>query len=190
MGAENAVTSCDLRILAEEAAEPIASSNADVVVGRRDMAPAVGWSVAEGPVRPVGVVMIDVFAQGVVEMSSAGNEDAVSALAPCAGDPPLADRVRPRRLDRRCDDPHTGGGEDCVERVGVFGIPVSDQELQAVGALGEVHECVPGLLYRPCGGGVVSDASQVNAAIVMFDDEQHIEPAEKDGVDVEDIPGA
>jgi len=56
VGAENAVTSCDLRVLVDQAAEPVASSDADVVVGRRDMGPAVGWSVADGPVRPVGVV--------------------------------------------------------------------------------------------------------------------------------------
>jgi hypothetical protein len=41
-------------------------------------------------VRPVGVVVIDVFAEDVVEMPSAGDEDAVGALAAGAGDPPLA----------------------------------------------------------------------------------------------------
>src|ERR1019366_3732805 len=101
VGAENAVTSCDLRVLVDQAAELVAWSDADVVVGRRDMGPAVGWLLAEGPVRPVGVVVIDVFAEDVVEMSPAGDEDAVGALAPRAGDPPLADRVRARRLDRR-----------------------------------------------------------------------------------------
>jgi hypothetical protein len=56
VGADNAFTSCDLRILVEEAAEPVASPDADVVVGRRDISPAVGWLLAEGPVRPVRVV--------------------------------------------------------------------------------------------------------------------------------------
>jgi hypothetical protein len=81
-------------------------------------------------VRSVGVVVIDVFAEDVVEMSPAGDEDSVGALAPGAGDPMLADRVRPRRLYRRGDDPHVGRGEDRVERVGVFGIPVSDQDFK------------------------------------------------------------
>jgi len=85
----------------EEAAQPVASENADVVVDSRGMGPSVRWSLAEGPVRPVGVVVIDVFAEDVAEMSSAGDEDAVGALAPAAGDPPLADRVRPRRPDGR-----------------------------------------------------------------------------------------
>jgi hypothetical protein len=92
VGADNAVSSRDLRILVDQAAEPVASSDADVAVRGRDGDLAVRWLLAEGPV-PVGVVMIDVFAEGVVGMSWAGDKDAVGALAPRAGDPPLADRV-------------------------------------------------------------------------------------------------
>jgi hypothetical protein len=68
VGAENAVTSCDLRTLADQAAKPVASSDANVVVCRRDVGSAVGWFLAEGPVRPVGVVVIDILAEDVVEM--------------------------------------------------------------------------------------------------------------------------
>ncbi len=92
-----------------------------------------------------------------------------------------------RRPDGRGDDPHAGRGEDRVERTGVPGIPVSDQELQAVGPLTEVHEDVPGLLDRPCGGRVGGDTGQVNAAMVVLDDEQHIEPAQENGVDMEEV---
>jgi hypothetical protein len=67
VGADNVVTSRDLRILVDQAAQPIASSDACVVAGGCDVGSAVGWSLAEGPVRPVGVVVIDVFAEGVVE---------------------------------------------------------------------------------------------------------------------------
>ena len=133
VGADNVVTSRDLRILVDQATQPIASSDAYVVAGGCDVGPAVGWSLAEGPVRTVGVVVIDVFAEGVVEMPPAGDEDSVSALAPGTGDPPFADRVRSRRPDRRGDDPRAGRSEDRVERVGVLGIAVPDQELQAAG---------------------------------------------------------
>ena len=81
MGAENAATSCDLRILVDQAAKVVASSDADVVAGRRDVGPGVGWLLAEGPVRPVGVVVIDIFAENVAEMSPADDEDPVGALA-------------------------------------------------------------------------------------------------------------
>jgi hypothetical protein len=188
VGADNVVTSRDLRILVDQAAQPIASS--DAYVGGCDVGSAVGWSLAEGPVRPVGVVVIGVFAEGVVEMPSAGDEDSVSALAPGTGDPPFADRVRARRLDRRGDDPRAGRSEYGVERVGVLGIAVPDQELQAAGLFAEVHERVPGLLDRPGGGRVGGDAGQVDAATVVLDDEQHVEPAQDDGVDVEEIDRA
>jgi hypothetical protein len=48
VGADNAFTSCDLRILVEEAAQPIALPDVDIDVGRRDVSPAVGWLLAEG----------------------------------------------------------------------------------------------------------------------------------------------
>src|ERR1019366_1460481 len=98
VGADNAVTLRDLRVLVDQAAEPVASSDADVVAWGREMGPAVGRLLAEGPVRPAGVVGDDGLAEGVVQMSPVGDEDAVGALAPRGGDPPLADRVRPRRL--------------------------------------------------------------------------------------------
>ena len=92
-----------------------------------------------------------------------------------------------RRLDRRCDDPDADRGEDGVERVGVLSIPVPDQELQAAGALAEVHDGVPGLLHRPGGGRVGGDAGQVHAPIVVLDKKQHVEPAQEDGVDAEEV---
>jgi len=101
VGADNAVTSRDLGILVYQAAEPVASSDADVVFGGRGGDLGVGRSLAEGPAGPMGVVVIDVFAERMVQVSPAGDEDAVGALASGAGDPPLADRVRPRRLVRR-----------------------------------------------------------------------------------------
>jgi hypothetical protein len=74
VGADNAVTSCDLRILAEEAAKPIVSVNTAVVVGWRGEGPSVRWFLAEGPVRPVGVVVIDVFAEDAMEIITAPGE--------------------------------------------------------------------------------------------------------------------
>ncbi len=171
----------------DQATKPVTSSDADFIVSGRDGDLAAGWSLAEGPVRPVGVVVVGVFAEGVAEMSWAGDEEAVGALAPRAGDPPLADRVRARRLDGCPDNPHAGCGEDGVERAGVLGIAVPDQEPQAVSPLTEVHERVPGLLHCPGGGRVGGDAGQVHAPMVVLDDEQHVEPAQEDGVDMEEV---
>jgi len=186
VGAENTVTSRDLRIFVDQAAKPVMSPDAEVVVGRRDVSPADRWFLAEGPVRPAGVVVIDVFAEDVVQVSPAGDEDPVGAFAPRTAGPAFADRVRARRPDGRGDDRCAGRGEDRAGRAGVLGIAVSDQELQAAGLFAEVHERVPGLLDRPGGGRVGGDAGQVDAATVVLDDEQHVEPAQEDGVDVEE----
>jgi hypothetical protein len=120
VGADNSVTLRDLRILVDQAAEPVASSDADGVVRGGDGDLAVGCSLAECPVRPVGVVVIDVFAEGVVEMSSAGDEDAIGALAPGAGDLAFADGVRARRLDRRPDDAHPRAAVNTASNASVY----------------------------------------------------------------------
>jgi hypothetical protein len=187
VGADNAVISRDLRILVDQAAEAGASANVGVVAGGCDGDLAVGWFLAASPVRPVGVVMIGVFTEGVAEMSSAGDEDAASALAPRTGGPAVADRIRARRpagvvMIRMPVAVKTASNASVY-----LASPVSDQELQAFGPLAEVHERVPGLLCRPCGGRVGGDAGQVDAARVVLDDEQHVETAEKDSVDVEEV---
>jgi hypothetical protein len=43
-----------------------------------------------------------------------------------AGNPPSGDRVRPRRQDRRLDDPHAHRGEHRAGRHSELGIPVTD----------------------------------------------------------------
>jgi len=64
---------------------------------------------------------IDVFAEGVVEISPADDEDAIGALTP-ALEIQRSQIAFARCLDRRPDDAHVGGGEDRVERVGVLGV--------------------------------------------------------------------
>ncbi len=177
VGADNAFTSCDLRILVEGAAEPVASPDADVVVGRRDISPAVGWLLAEGPVRPVGVVVIDVFGEDVAEMSSAGDKDAVGALAPRAGDPPLADRVHSRRLDRRADNPDAHSLEHRVECRSEAGVPVMQDELCPRPGVFQIHQEVPGLLYYPRLDRVLGGAEDPDPAGAVLDDGKDNKPS-------------
>jgi len=55
----------DLRKLVDQAAEPVASSDAEVVLRRRGKDLGPGWCLAERPMRPVGVVVVDVAAEGM-----------------------------------------------------------------------------------------------------------------------------
>jgi hypothetical protein len=58
VGAGNRVTSCNLVVFVDEAAEPVAPYHADTTTfGRRIGSPG-GWALAQCPVWPVGVVMI------------------------------------------------------------------------------------------------------------------------------------
>jgi hypothetical protein len=69
----------------------------------------------------------------------AGDEHPVQALAAGADDPPSGGRVRARRPDRCLDDPDPGCRKHGIERRGELGVPVPDQELEAVRVTFEAH---------------------------------------------------
>ena len=144
MGAENSVTSCDLQVLVDEAAEPVPSEHAD---GRHGTWRVAGGRVlVQGSVRSVRVVVLDVLAQDDVEVAWSGDQEVVEAFPAQGADEALGDGVRPRCADRGSDDPDAGAGEDGVEGGGELGVPVADQEPEPVGVVAEVDEQVAGLL--------------------------------------------
>jgi hypothetical protein len=97
VGADNLVTSYDLRTFMDHAAEPVPAQALDVYAqsvwartpGRR--------TLLQRPVRPVGVVMIDVLIKNQPQVPFAGDQHPVQALAAGAGNPSFGDRVRPGR---------------------------------------------------------------------------------------------
>ena len=66
-------------------------------------------------------------------------------------------------------------------------VPVADQEPESVRALAEVHEKVAGLLGGPGAGGMGGDPGDVHAATPVFDDDQDVETAREDRVDVGEV---
>jgi hypothetical protein len=139
-------------------------------------------------VRAMDVVVVGVLAQDQLQVPLAGDQHPVQALAPGAGDPALRDCVRPGRPDRSPDDPpRADRGEHGVERSGELGVPVMDQELEAVSAALEVHQEVTGLLGHPLPRRMGGDPGQVHAPGPMLDEEQHIQTAQEHGIDVEEI---
>jgi hypothetical protein len=115
VGAENCVTSCDLGVFVDQAAEPVASEDPRARCGSGRTRPPGGRVLVQRPVRPMRVVVIDVLVEDQLEMPFADGQHPVQALAACAGDPAFRDGVRPRRLDRCLHDPHADGGEHRVE---------------------------------------------------------------------------
>jgi len=103
----------------------------------------------ERPVRAMNVIVLDVLTQDQPQVPFTGDQHPVQALAPGAGNPAFRDRVRPRCLDWRLDDPDPGCREHGAERRGELGVPVPDEELEAVRMVFEVHQQVSGLLGHP-----------------------------------------
>ena len=63
VGAEYCVTSCDLGVFVDEAAEPVPSENAHIRRGCGCIGTSGGRVLVQRPVRPVVVVVIDVLAE-------------------------------------------------------------------------------------------------------------------------------
>ncbi len=80
-----------------------------------------------------------------------------------------------------------GRGEHGVERCGELGVPVPDQELEALGLIIEVHQQIPGLLGHPLPRRVSGDPGQVHAAGAVLDEEQHVQALQEYGIDVEEV---
>jgi hypothetical protein len=113
-GAEDYVTPCDLRILMDESAEPITPEQGAWSfrgwIGAGD-----GGALVEGPVRVVGIVVIDVFVEDEPQMPFASDQHPVQAFAADAADPPFGDCILAVTLGRCLDDPDACGGEHSIE---------------------------------------------------------------------------
>jgi hypothetical protein len=109
-------------------------------------APSDGWVLLQRPVRPMDVVVVGVLAEDQPQVPSAGDQYPVQALAPGAVHPAFRDRIRAGRLERALDYPRADRGEHSVGRRGELGIPVPDQELEAISLALEDHQQVTGLL--------------------------------------------
>ena len=91
----------------DQPAEAFPAHNAHTGHSGRRMRPPGGRVLLQCPVGPVGIVMIYVLAEDQPQVPFTGDQHPVQALAAGTGDPAFRDRVRPRRLHRRLDDPHT-----------------------------------------------------------------------------------
>jgi hypothetical protein len=99
VGAEKVVRLCDLRIcvLVDQTAKPLTPVDNEVIGRRRRRGSPGGRCLAEGTVRPVGVVVVDVDREDEVELAAVDDQDPVEELPAEAADPSLGDRVRSGR---------------------------------------------------------------------------------------------
>jgi hypothetical protein len=92
----------------------------------------VRWLLVERSVWSVAVVVGGVLGQDARQVSSAGDEDPVGALASDGADPAFRVGVCPWCLWWCAEYVDAGGGEDRVERGGELRVSVSQQEAQPV----------------------------------------------------------
>jgi hypothetical protein len=89
--------------------------------------------------------------------------------------------------DRSADGSKTDGGEHLIEAPGELGVPVADQEAEVPPGLLHIGGEVVGHLSHPWSVRVGGDTEDVQDAALDLDHEQHVEAAEKDRVDVEEV---
>ena len=138
-------------------------------------------------VRPVFVIVPRVLGQDILEVPFAVDQQVVQALAPQCSHVPLRKGIRPRRPERRLDDPHAIVGEHVIEDGRELAVAVADEELELAGAFAEIHEKVAGLLGGPCPAGVRGDAQDMHAAGLDLHHEEHVQALEEHGVDVQEV---
>jgi len=77
--------------------------------------------------RPVAVVVVDVDAEHLLELSPTDDQDPVEAVASYRADPALGERVRLRCPERCADDLDGFASEDLIEDVAELAVAIVDQ---------------------------------------------------------------
>jgi hypothetical protein len=78
---------------------------------------------------------------------------------------------------------------DGVEGGGERGVAIADEKPEPPPGVVEVHDRVAGLLGQPRAGRLGGDGEQVHATGGVLDDEERIQSAQGDGLDVEQVAG-
>ena len=150
-------------VLVRKPAEDLLS--ADPVLSEVDLrwsgAGLSGCELAEGTVRPGGVVMPQVLGQHPAQVVLIDDQQPIEEFPAQGADDPFADRVRSGRLRRAGENPDACRREDGVEGAGELACAIPDQELDCIRACAEVHQEVAGCLCRPRAVRVRGDAGQV-----------------------------
>ncbi len=182
-GCQNHVHSgCGSVVLVQEAAEAVATL--DIAAGRYELW-RVGRLERESAVGTFPVVMAGVDAKDVFEVASADDQEPVETFRSDGADEPLGVSVRLRRLHRRVDHSDPFAAEHLVEGCCELAVAIVEQEADPFEEAGEAE--VARLLNDPGPGRVRRTAGEVDAPALEFDEEEHVEAAQRDRLDGKEV---
>ena len=173
----------------DEAAEPVAVFDGGGWRAQGAEPPRgwLRWSEFQRAVRPVAVVVVDEDTEHAFEVAAVHDQEPVQALGAGGADEALGERVRFRCSHGSLDDLDAFADEDGVEVAGELAVAVADQEATRRWTL---LQC-PGELARLLGdlgtGRVRGAAGQVAASATELDEEEHVKPPQRDGLDGEEV---
>lgn len=138
---------------------------------------------------PLLVEVADVDAEDMLELGATEDQEAIEAIPTYAADPAFRVGIRVRRADRCAEDRDVFALEDAVEGAAELRVPIMDQEARPLAAVAEIHQQVACLLAHPHRVGVARTREVLDPARADRDEEQHVQPAQPDRIDREEIAG-
>src|SRR5215216_4767715 len=181
--------SCSSSVLVHESVEQVAP----VDLGHRILASEGRFDSRirrlqpERPVWAMGVVVLDVDPQHLLEVAAADDQQPVQALGPDRPDPAFGVGVGVGRLYRR--DQYLGAVrmEDVVEGAGELRIPIAKKAAHSSAPLTQHETQVAGLLGNPGPMRVGRYAGQMDPPGPQLDEEPHVQPPQPGRVDGEEV---
>src|SRR5215831_12207604 len=131
--------------------------------------------------------MSGVDAEHGLEVAAADDQQPVETFGADGSYEALGVGVRLRRADRSMDDLDTFAAEDLIEGGGELAVAVVDQKSHPLEQAGEAE--IARLLGHPGAARVGRAACQMHAAASELDEEEHVEAAQRERLDGEEIAG-
>jgi hypothetical protein len=127
--------------------------------------------------------VIEIHGQGPFEMRGIENEQPGETLGPDRSDEPFRDPIGVRHLNWRANDSSPLCLEDRIEAVRKLAVVIANQKAYWLFTFGERPCDLSGPLRHPLAIGMRRAAGEVHAAAADFDEEEHIQPLELNGID-------
>ena len=139
--------------------------------------------------RTMAIVVIDEHRERPFEMLRIHDQRPIQTFGSDRSDEPFGDPIGLRHLNWRANDSGSLRFEYRIEATRELAIVIANQEANRPFALGERPRHLSRLLCHPLAVGMRRAAREVDAAAPDFNEKEHIQPLEPDGLDAEEVHG-